>query len=122
MKNHLQNRSVRLLLLTVAADGLFFGLTDPAKVASLWLVAGYLLAVVNLYWFFRVLVAVAGVYMKPIQRQQRHLTGVLTVTAAILLGMQSMGQLSVKDMAVLLPLVVLGYFYLRYGQRRETGN
>lgn len=120
--NYLKNRSSRFLLLTIVLDVVFFSTTNPAKVAPLWLIAGFLLLVVTLYWFFRGLTLVLGVYIKSMQKQRAQLTGVLTITTTILLGLQSMGQLSVRDFLVLLPLVLLGYFYLRYNRRREAGN
>ena len=120
--DYLKSRSVRLLLLTLALDVVFFSTTNPARVAPLWLIAGFLLLVSTLYWFFRGATRILGVYISSIRKQESQLTGVLTITTTILLGMQSMGQLSVRDLLVLLPLVVLGYFYLRYNRRREAGN
>lgn len=119
---YLQNRATRLLFLTLVLNVLFFSTTNPAKVAPLWLIVGFILAIATLYWFFRGVILLVGLYSKAICKQEKQLAKGLTVAATLVLALQSMGQLTVRDLLVLLPLVVLGYFYLRYGRRSEVGN
>jgi len=116
----LHKRSVRWLLVTGALDALFFSLTDPAKVTPLFLMAGFILAVATIYWFFRATMVVLGVYSKTVHRQARQLARMLTLAAALLIALQSMGQLSFRDVLVLVPLLIIGYTYIRYNRGRPT--
>lgn len=119
--NYLKKTFVLYLLITVAADGLFFGLTDPAKVGSVWLIVGFVLAVATIYWLARGFVALLGLYSKALRRQHRRLVRAFTLIGAVLVGLQSMGQLTFRDLAILVPMVLIGYFYISYsraGQER----
>lgn len=118
----LRSKSARWLAVTLALDIILFGFTDPAKVASIWLVAGFILAIATVYWFFRGSMLIAGVYSKAVRRQARQLAQLLTLAAAVLIALQSMGQLSLRDVLVLVPLLVLGYAYIRYNHRRPSAN
>jgi hypothetical protein len=120
--NYLRKRSIRLLLLTVVLDVLFFGLTNPAQVAPLWLMAGFILAAATVYWLIRLTLLVLALYFRGLKSQQRQLTTLLTAVATIMIGMQSMGQFSLKDFLVLIPLVLIGYFYIRYNRRSLERN
>ena len=120
--NFLQQKGARGLLITLALDLILFGFTDPANVSPVWLMAGFVLAVATIYWFFRLGTAFLGVYFRAVRNNRRQLTRLLTVFGAIVLGMQSMGQLSLRDVLVLAPLVIVGYFYLHYGKRSPKAN
>jgi hypothetical protein len=116
----LQKSSVRWLLITGVLDALFFSLTDPARVAPLWLIVGFILAVATMYWFFRAAMLLLGVYSKAVRKQARQLARVLTLAAALLIALQSMGQLSLRDVLVLAPLLIIAYTYIRYNRGRPT--
>lgn len=120
--DYLKRRPVPLILLTILLDTIFFGLTDPAEVAPLWLIVGFVLAVATIYWFIRLALTVLGVYLKGLKTQQQQLTTILTSVSAVILGMQSMGQFSLRDFLVLVPLVLVGYFYIRYNRRSIERN
>lgn len=102
---------------TVLASALFFSATNPTHILSLWLMLGFLLLVGLLYWLICGLVALLGVYAKPIAANHRRLERALTLLGALLIAMQSAGQLTLKDVAVLLPLVLLAYLYVSYTKR-----
>lgn len=117
----LKERFWLYLLATVVADALFFGLTNPADAGTTQLMIGFVLAVATIYWLARGFAGLLGLYSKVLKRQRRRLTKALTIGGAVLIGLQSMGQLSPRDVAVLLPLIVLAYFYVSYvrpGQRK----
>jgi hypothetical protein len=114
-----KKRSVLYFAGVVALDMVFFSGTDPSKVAAPWLIVGYVLAVATLYWLVRAFVAFLGLYSKPLRRQKKRFTKVLTLTGAILLAMQSVGQLSVRDIAMIVPLALLSYFYFTYGRSKR---
>lgn len=103
----------------VALDGLFFGLTNPQQAASPLLIIGYVLAVGNWYVLLRLGSRFADLYSEAAGRRMRRLTKVLTGVVAVLLAMQSMGQLTLRDVTALGLLAVIGYFYLGYGRAPE---
>lgn len=74
--------------------------------------AGFVLAVVNIYWLARVLAALLGLYSKTLRRHNKRLARALTINGALLVGLQSVGQLSIRDLVVLIPLVAGSYLYL----------
>lgn len=117
-----KKHSVIYLLIVLGLDALLFGFTDPAHVASLWLIVAYVLAVATLYWVVQAVVGLASLYVSGIKKQRRRLVKLLTVLSAVLLALQSTGQLSVKDMALLVPLVILGYFYFSYGRKGKAAR
>ena len=106
-------------LATLAADAAFFGLTNPSRVATVWLMVGFILAVASIYWLSRGLVALLGLYSKAIRRQHTRLVRAFTISGGALVALQSVGQLTLRDLAVLLPLVIIGYFYLSYARASQ---
>lgn len=108
--------------LTVLAALLFFTATNPTNLPSWGLMAGYVLSVAVMYFAVRLLVTVLAVYLPVIGRQRRRLVRLLTAIAALLVAMQSAGQLTIKDMLVLVPLVAIGYFYMTYAARSQSNR
>jgi len=106
--------AVIYLAITFAADGLFFGLTNPSKVSTIWLMVGFVLAVASIYWLARGFVALLGLYSKALRKQHKRLVRAFTLSGAVLIALQSIGQLTFRDLVVLLPLVLIGYFYVSY--------
>jgi hypothetical protein len=109
------------LFLTIVADALFYGLSDPAGVGTVLLMVGFVLAVITIYWLSLGFAALLGLYSKTLRRQRQRLARAFTVGGAVLVALQSMGQLSLHDVAVLLPLVALAYFYVSYHRPNRSG-
>ncbi|MEO8105649.1 MAG: hypothetical protein ABI602_04965 [Candidatus Saccharibacteria bacterium] len=111
MRKILTHKKYLLPFGLVAADLLFFGFTNPARVSSPLLIVGFLLVVVTLYVGLRFFLSIAGVYNPWFRRQKRpvaYLTGLLGVTIAL----QSIGQLTLRDVVVLTVLSgVMGLYY-----------
>lgn len=116
---YIKKRSVMYFAVVVALDVAFFSSTDPGKVAAPWLIVGYILAVATLYWLVRAFVAFLGLYSKVLRRQKQRLVKVLTLIGAVLLAMQSVGQLTFKDMSMIVPLSLIAYFYFSYGRSKS---
>lgn len=112
----LQRRSHQILAIGIA-DGLFFGVTDPEKAASGLFIVAFVLLVVSLYVIMLGLSDIGARYGLRVKHRKRVS---LTVSAFIsgMLALQSIGQLSVHDLAVVVPLVALGYFYFSYNKRQ----
>jgi hypothetical protein len=107
-----------LLLGLLALDSVFFTATNSGKVASYLLIIGFLLFALTVYYIIASLLAASRFYGIAIERHQRRLALFVTGGFAGLLALQSMGELSMRDALVLLPLVVVLYIYLSYGRAK----
>lgn len=91
-------------------DMAFFTKTSASKVAPIVLILGFVLLVLTCYELIYGLLSVARLYGLPVRYKQRlavYLSGVL----GLILALQSIGELTPRDVLVLLPLATLGYIY-----------
>jgi hypothetical protein len=107
------------LAVLLLVDGLFFSLVDPRKAHALVIIVGFGLVVVTLYVLLDLLLMIVERVITLSTRTRRHLQDSITMLGGLLLAMQSIGQLTVKDMLAIIPLVAVLAFYLSY-QRKET--
>jgi hypothetical protein len=107
-------QSLCLLLI----DIVFFTRTDASKVAPLVLIVGFILSVLTCYELLYGVLSVARLYGLPVRYKQRlavYLTGVV----GLILALQSIGELTPRDVLVLLPLATLAYIYGVYATSRR---
>lgn len=112
MKN-IRSRPFLLTSGLIIIDSLFFGLTNPASVASLMLIVGFLLLMLTTYGLVYNFQKILAVY-SPWLGRQRKLSVALTAGLGLIIALQSIGQLSARD-GLLIPLAVValyGYFSL----------
>jgi hypothetical protein len=112
---HLTKTHFLLPLSLLIIDSLVFGLTDPNKVPSFMLIVAFLLVAATLYCVTRVFIRVSRIYGFKVSHPRR-LALILTSISGGLIALQSMGELTGRDMLVLLPLIVLSYLYVSYGR------
>ena len=105
-----------------ALDGLFFGLTSPAKVAAPTLFIGFLLVVATLYRLLQGLSKIAGWYGIRFGRHRQRFLRLLTGVFAGIIALQSIGELTTRDIIVILPLAVVSYLYLIVAPTLVRGN
>lgn len=103
-------------LALLAADSLFFGMTNPRRVASSLLIVGFLLFSLSLYYLFGGLLAAARLYGLSFGRHRRRLALFVTGGTAGLVALQSIGELSFRDILVLGLISLVLYIYLGYGR------
>lgn len=117
--NRLKNSRQSLGIGLVVTDALFFGFTNPAKVVSPLLIVGFFLVSATLFYTVYTLLSSASEAGLSIGSRQRKaaLGGVGVV--ALLIALQSVGQLSTHDVSVVIPFVVIAYIYLTYGQSSQ---
>ena len=99
------------IIILLAADSLFFSLTNPQKVASWLLIVGILLFLASFYYGLLGVLAAARWYGFPAGRRPRRFAKVLAVVIGSLVALQSIGELSSRDIWVLVPLGVIAYLY-----------
>lgn len=107
----------------LAADILLFGTTDPKSTLSFMLIVGFLLLSATVYYLLDALLSFTKLYGLPL-RHKRRVLRTSTMTVCGLLALQSIGQLSLRDILILGPLTALMYFYVAYSKasrQRQTG-
>jgi hypothetical protein len=97
----------------IIIDLCLFTATNAASVTSFMLIVGFVLLAVTLYYLIYGLLSLAGFYGVAI-KQKRRPALYLTFLGGGLIALQSIGELSSRDIAVILPLAVLGYLYVSY--------
>lgn len=111
----LKKRPVWRLTVLLVLDVLLFGGTDAAEAPTLVIIAGFVLMVLTIYYIIHNLLTAVGFYgLKVKHKHQAALY--MTIVAGILIALQSTGELGTRDVWVLLPLVILGYFYSTYAR------
>lgn len=117
----IKNKRVWKFAGLVAVDGAVFGSTNAGNAPSFMMVVGFVLLVVTFYYLIRGLLALARLYGLSVKRKYR-LAGSLTALVGFLVALQSIGELNPIDIAVLLPLVIIGYVYSFYGAVARRGT
>ena len=100
------------LVTSIGLGVLFFSLTNPQGLPPAVLVAGFIIIAAALYSSIRLLVKGLGLPGRLTTVQRNGLELGVTVVAIILLALQSIGQLSLRDTVTLVVLYLLGYFYV----------
>lgn len=115
MVSHSQKWSIISLL---TADIVIFGAWNPQSAPSVMLIVGFLLLTTNVYVLALAMLKMTGWYGLPLGKQRRRLARIMAGVFGGLVALQSIGELSPRDVVVLLPIVVLMYLYVSY-QRGE---
>lgn len=119
MKLKLRSKKLGYLAALVVLDGLFFSLIDPRRAPALVIIVGFALVVATWYVLIDLLLGLAERVVTFSPRARRRWQDSLTMLGGLLLAMQSIGQLTAKDLLAIVPLVAVLAFYLSY-QRKET--
>lgn len=102
----------------IISDIIYFGSTNIAKIPAFMVILGYLLLIFSLYTLLYYCLGFIRLYGVPINRKRR-LAMYITGAAGLLVALQSIGELSMKDVLVMLPLALVGYMYLSYSRANE---
>lgn len=98
----------------IFVDILYFSTVAPSPSRSWTLLIGYVLVAITLYWGLHV---VLRVLRRTLGRPHDHFQRLAiagTLIGVVLLALQSIGQLSLRDILVLAGLGVLLYLYSLY--------
>lgn len=113
-KQWINQHKKKIIGALIGVDCLFFGLTNPDKVPAMVLVAGFMLLIVNLYVIVSAVLALIRWYGVSFGEHRRKVVVAITASLSVLLALQSTGQLTSRDLIVLLPFVAIAYFYTSY--------
>jgi hypothetical protein len=114
MKMKIHKKSLTWQILTMLIiDGLFFGYLNPNKVNSLFLIVGFVLVGLTIYLFMQlVLIFFKNLGFKIKNRRKAAIF--IAVLLSLLLSLQSIGQLTLRDVLIIIPIAVLLYIYTAY--------
>lgn len=113
---------LKKLAAIIFVDLLFFSMIDPRRGSMLVLIVACLLAYISVYvicrlgmWLFVKLFPISIV-------AQKRAALAVTIGATFLLFMQSLGQLSSRDIFAVVPLTLVTYFYMAYASSTQNKN
>jgi hypothetical protein len=118
MKFRLQKQNWRLVGL-LAADALLFSNSNATKVPSYMVIIGFILLSLTCYYLVYGLISFSGYYGVHVRRKHT-LSFYITAITGVLVALQSIGELGTRDIWVLLPLALLGYFYSAYAKKASA--
>ena len=114
MKILTSKHTIRILGL-LALDLLLFCTTNPSTAPSFVTIVGYVLLVATFYYGIYGLIGLGRLYGLKIKRR-RSLAIYLTVVVGMVVALQSIGELGMRDVLVILPLALVGYLYSAYSK------
>lgn len=110
LKNY---KHFRPYVLVVLADVLFFAFFSP--VGSTWVILPALVLVIITIWLGVRLLMHGISQLLPLKSStQKRLTRLLVIAIGLVVALQSIGQLTAKDVLTIVPLVAVLYFYMAY--------
>ena len=101
-------------------DGLFFGYIDPRKAAAPLLIVGFVLLSLSIYMIWQGFLKIFTQSGLPFRSAATKLTGVVTSLTMVVMALQSMGELTFRDLVVIVPLSLVAYFYLSYSRQNVS--
>ena len=111
--SHLPYRASRVIAITLAGLG-FFCVTNPVRSSPLLAVLGTVILGVLIYVWSQVAVDTVGLFW-PFQARARRLAILMVAGVSVfLIIMQSIGELSWRDVFAIVPLATISYIYLSY--------
>lgn len=118
---HMRSRPFWFGLGLFITDALFFGLTNPVRVASIFLMVGFALVLLTVYWLVFNFQKIAGFYM-PWLTTQKYLSLTVVACVGILLALQSIGQLTPRDTLLIPFAAFVVYAYASYGKKSKIAT
>src|SRR5437868_2170716 len=119
----LTNEMVKKLLRGGVLSGIdivFFSIYNPQNSSPVVSIVGFLLLSATLYTLLQALVAVINKQFGITFRNQSKAISIVTLVTGLLVAMQSIGQLTVKDVLAFIPLTLILYFLLTYSKSNST--
>ena len=116
-KNLVLNRQIQVCAALIAADCLVFTLVDPVSASATWLFSGYVLLGLTLFALARLLAEAFKSYGRRTYGLSKRLMYYGAATVVTLIGLQSVGQLTVRDVTMMAAFAVLAYLYISYDKK-----
>lgn len=111
---------LRLYAFVLCIDAIFFSTADPANGSSFLLIAGCIILVFSVYAACYGLLSMLLSVGLLTAGARKRLCVFLTIFIAFLVFMQSIGQLSARDVLAVIPFVAALYIYTSYASKRTS--
>ena len=102
------------------ADGLFFNMTNPNTVPSWALIVGFVLVSTTVYSLFTGICQLGSFYGLWSGVNAKRIARLLGISSGIAIALQSLGELSLRDVVVLLLLTAIAFVYISYGREQHS--
>lgn len=114
-------KQFRLHAVILLLDALFFAFFSPDD--SAWVILPALVLMIMTIWLlFRLLVQGLSRIVPLKAGVQKRLVRLFVVATGLVIALQSIGQLTAKDVLTIVPLVAILYFYLAYAGSASAGR
>ncbi|MEO6513169.1 MAG: hypothetical protein ABIR37_00625 [Candidatus Saccharimonadales bacterium] len=108
----------RYVLLGVI-DSAFFGLLSP-NTSAFVIIPAFILIIVTIFAILTLIVTYIGKMFVVKPKNQKRIVIMLTATLGIIIALQSIGQLTVRDVVTIVPLILVLYLYMSYTKSRRV--
>jgi hypothetical protein len=116
----LKHKQLRICAALLVADGLVFMTVDPQSAPAIWLIVGYILLGVSLFATAALFATAFRSYGQRIYKTAWRLLAYAATALIIMIGLQSIGQLTIRDVLTLLPFTLIAYWYFGYSKRQTA--
>lgn len=103
----------------IVLDTLLFGASNATEAPTWLIMLGFLALCVTSYYVVYAVIKGLAIYGLTLRRK-KTLSLYITLVLALLIALQSVGELGSRDIVVLLPLSLIGYFYNTYAKAGRT--
>lgn len=118
----IHSRYFQVCAALLAADCLVFTVVNPTKASAPWLIIGFALLGSTLFTVAGVLAGLLRGYGERPYHYARRFLRYGAAVAILLVGLQSIGQLTARDVLTLLPLAIIAYLYFGYGRKTAANS
>jgi hypothetical protein len=100
-------------------DLIFFASTNTNKDPSFVVIIGFALLIMSIYILSFATLGFFRLYGLPLKELKRPAI-YITILLSLLIALQSIGELTPKDVLVLLPIIVIAYVYTGYKRPKRS--
>ncbi|HWT56020.1 MAG TPA: hypothetical protein VN031_03235 [Candidatus Microsaccharimonas sp.] len=119
LKPHAKRKLIQLVALFVI-DALFFSLVNPVNAYAIVIVVGFILLIITIYMLIDFFLALGERIIPFSAHTKRRMALATTLVLALLIAMQSIGQLTTKDVLAVIPLVLVLSLYFSYMLKKQS--
>ena len=119
LKPHAKRKPIQLMALFVV-DALFFSLVNPVNAYAIVIVLGFVLLIITIYVLIDFLLALGERIIPFSAHTKRRMALATTLVLALLIAMQSIGQLTTKDILAVIPLAIILSIYFSYMLKKQV--
>jgi FlaA1/EpsC-like NDP-sugar epimerase len=114
------NKKIIAVAILVLADLLFFGRINPENSPSPLLFVAFALLAANFFVLWQAAIRAVELLLGRNQRHKRRLAVIGAGISVVLLALQSIGQLTLRDIIAFTALCGLFWLYLSYYKRKQA--